>query len=289
MVKTFLRVVCFLHMVYSINVFSASIHHDTPVYVKNNKLVIDNNEIKNVVVDLNGVMFESNKFKAMKKLGIASILRYVFSNGLPNTDYLFHLLQKIPAKNKGQQIFHQGALLPPILVDWQLGLSSSDDLLKKIHPLIDAQDLTAIQKKIFHRLISFMLTPKDLIESFDPIFRGHRLIKSLRLYQRHLRIFALSNWDKESFPLLVDSFPDFFNLLDGHVVSGNVGKVKPGSEIFQHLMSDFNLDPKETLFIDDEPENLLMARSLGFQTLEISDLADLIEQLKQHDLWLECL
>ena len=54
-------------------------------------------------------------------------------------------------------------------------------------------------------------------------------------------------------------------------------------------MMHYEIKPEETLFIDDEHENILTARSLKFQTLEIEQLPDLISQLQRHGRWLECL
>lgn len=41
---------------------------------------------------------------------------------------------------------------------------------------------------------------------------------------------------------------------------------KPNRDIFEHVLSDSNLKPEETLFIDDSPQHLKTAQSLGLQT-----------------------
>jgi FMN phosphatase YigB (HAD superfamily) len=45
-----------------------------------------------------------------------------------------------------------------------------------------------------------------------------------------------------------------------------VGKRKPDAEIFEQVLIENNLDPAETLFIDDSPQHLETAQKLGMQT-----------------------
>ncbi|MFD2145728.1 HAD family hydrolase [Mucilaginibacter antarcticus] len=45
-----------------------------------------------------------------------------------------------------------------------------------------------------------------------------------------------------------------------------MGKRKPDAEIFEQVLTENNLDPAETLFIDDSPQHLATAKKLGLQT-----------------------
>ena len=45
-----------------------------------------------------------------------------------------------------------------------------------------------------------------------------------------------------------------------------VGKRKPDAEIFEQVLIENNLNPAETLFIDDSPQHLETAQKLGMQT-----------------------
>ena len=44
------------------------------------------------------------------------------------------------------------------------------------------------------------------------------------------------------------------------------GKRKPEPEIFEQVLNENDLDPAETLFIDDSPQHLAAAQKLGIQT-----------------------
>jgi HAD superfamily hydrolase (TIGR01509 family) len=62
------------------------------------------------------------------------------------------------------------------------------------------------------------------------------------------------------------------------VVSGDVGVRKPERPIFDHLIHRMAVDPRETVFVDDQPNNLDAAAALGFRTILFSpgghDLTD---------------
>ncbi|QKJ28828.1 HAD family phosphatase [Mucilaginibacter mali] len=45
-----------------------------------------------------------------------------------------------------------------------------------------------------------------------------------------------------------------------------VGKRKPNADFFQQILDENNLDPAETLFIDDSPQHLEGAKKLGIHT-----------------------
>jgi putative hydrolase of the HAD superfamily len=45
-----------------------------------------------------------------------------------------------------------------------------------------------------------------------------------------------------------------------------IGRRKPDRDIFEYVIDDSNLNPAETLFIDDSPQHLKTAQEMGFQT-----------------------
>ena len=51
--------------------------------------------------------------------------------------------------------------------------------------------------------------------------------------------------------------------LDGEVISCEELTVKPEPRIYELLLERYALDPSESLFIDDRPENIAAAREKG--------------------------
>ena len=79
----------------------------------------------------------------------------------------------------------------------------------------------------------------------------------------HHRVFALTNWSGETFPIAKELFP-FFNEFEGVVVSGEEGLIKPDPKIYKLLLEKFDLIPEQSVFIDDRLENVEAARALNF-------------------------
>lgn len=53
------------------------------------------------------------------------------------------------------------------------------------------------------------------------------------------------------------------SLVDKCIFSSTCGMVKPNPNIFKHLCSECELLPSQTVFVDDRPENVEGARSIG--------------------------
>ena len=74
--------------------------------------------------------------------------------------------------------------------------------------------------------------------------------------------YALTNWSAETFPPQRQRF-EFLSWFDGIVVSGDEGVIKPDPRIFRILLERYRIDPREAVFIDDNPANAEAAASLG--------------------------
>ena len=82
---------------------------------------------------------------------------------------------------------------------------------------------------------------------------------------RQQRLFALTNWSAETFPLALKRF-DFLHWFEGIVVSGEVKMRKPFPEIYQLLLNRYSIDPGKALFIDDNLKNVETPRLLAVST-----------------------
>lgn len=101
-----------------------------------------------------------------------------------------------------------------------------------------------------------------------------------RLKQAGYRLYGLSNWSAETFPLMRDKF-DFFNLLDDIVISGEVGMIKPEPEIFEHMLERIGKPANACLFIDDAQANVEQAQRLGIVSIQFHSPEQLETELHQ--------
>lgn len=80
------------------------------------------------------------------------------------------------------------------------------------------------------------------------------------------KMLALTNWSHETFPLVVDDY-DFFKKFEGIVVSGVEKRIKPDPAFYQIMIDRYRIDPKTSLFIDDNADNIEAGKNLGFQVI----------------------
>lgn len=104
--------------------------------------------------------------------------------------------------------------------------------------------------------------------SLTPIEETFELIRQLSNTSN--RLFVLSNMHRASIAHLERQY-DIWPLFDGVVVSCRIQMVKPEREIFEHLLDLYQLEPSETVFIDDLQENLESAASMGIHTIRFVD------------------
>ena len=106
-------------------------------------------------------------------------------------------------------------------------------------------------------------------------------IELIRELGEKYRLFVLSNTNQ----IHVDSFEssmqvhngvaDFKGLFEKVYYSHQTGYRKPQAEIYQMVLNENELNPGETLFIDDHPDNISSAAQLGIQAVQMEKNGDL--------------
>ncbi|AZA76124.1 HAD family phosphatase [Chryseobacterium sp. G0186] len=100
-----------------------------------------------------------------------------------------------------------------------------------------------------------------------------------RLKNTDYHLFGLTNWSAETFPYALENY-DFFQIFEGKiVVSGTEKLIKPDPKIWHVLLERYNIQAGESVFIDDNPRNIEMAQSLGFETIHVTPETNLEQEL----------
>lgn len=100
-----------------------------------------------------------------------------------------------------------------------------------------------------------------------------------RLKEAGYGVYGLTNWSSETFPLVKDKYP-IFGLLDGMVVSGEEHLLKPDEAIYKCLLERYDLQAEESLFIDDNADNVVGARNVGMKAIQFTSAEELERELK---------
>lgn len=108
------------------------------------------------------------------------------------------------------------------------------------------------------------------------------LIKKLK--DNNYKIYLLSNINPYTHDVVKTS--GLFDLVDGYVLSYLEHKIKPYDSIYKTLLSRYNLNPNESLFVDDKEENVKTANKLGIQGKNVKpdNYDSIIEMLREYNI-----
>jgi epoxide hydrolase-like predicted phosphatase len=122
------------------------------------------------------------------------------------------------------------------------------------------------------------LTPEQLTQLQHDFFSGDQLDETLIAYIRQLRqaghtVALLSN----DSPALMEKLQTFniVDLFDPLIISANIGVMKPAPESYQKVLDYLRCHPQDTIFIDDNADNIIGAKALGIHTVHYTPGLDL--------------
>ena len=163
-----------------------------------------------------------------------------------------------PAKSSEhfKQFFSYVSLtpMPQFWTDYDLGVSSFDDV---------AADLAAYRNVEVEYAASMI---REAISRQETIAPTGALIADLKA--AGYKLYVLSNMSRKFIDFLRQQ--PVYRHFDGEVISCEEGVAKPQPEIYELLLQRFDLNPAETLFIDDRKENVEAAAAKGIRTVHFN-------------------
>jgi len=79
------------------------------------------------------------------------------------------------------------------------------------------------------------------------------------------QLILFSNISAIHWPWISHTYPNF-SQFHGAVLSFEIGYLKPQSEMYQHAIKKYKLDPTSTIYIDDMPQNIATGKQFGFNS-----------------------
>ena len=120
----------------------------------------------------------------------------------------------------------------------------------------------------------FEETPKAIL----PIQETMNVI--MELSEKGYSLYVLSNLHKHTFEYLSVTY-DIWRHFSGIVISSHIKSIKPEPEIFKYLIDTYNLEPKNTVFLDDMKCNIEAAKKFGFNTIHVKNASQSKKELYQ--------
>lgn len=99
------------------------------------------------------------------------------------------------------------------------------------------------------------------------------LLKSLSTNSNY-RVLALTNWSGETWPKAIAKFP-WLQWFEGILVSGDEGMRKPFPEIYELMLSRYEIDREKAVFIDDSLANIDGCEAVGIKGIHFKGAAQL--------------
>ena len=157
--------------------------------------------------------------------------------------------------------------MPQFWTDYDMGVLSFDQV---------AEELAAyrgVEPEFARKMITIAIGKQETIRPTE------KLIDELKA--AGYKLYVLSNMSREFIDFLRKQ--KVYKNFDGDVVSCEVGIVKPMPEIYDLLLERFDLDPAETIFIDDRKENVDAAAAKGIATFHFdrNDYEGSCERLRE--------
>ena len=176
-----------------------------------------------------------------------------------------------PAKSTAEfkQFFSYVSLtpMPQFWTDYDMGVLSFDQVAKELAAY------RGVEPEFAREMITIAIGKQETIRPTE------KLIDELKA--AGYKLYVLSNMSREFIDFLRKQ--KVYENFDGDVVSCEVGIVKPMLEIYDLLLERFDLDPSETIFIDDRKENVDAAAAKGIATFHFdrNDYEGSCERLRE--------
>ena len=183
--------------------------------------------IKNLVFDLGNVLIEWNSEK---------ILTYFE-----------------PEKER-QQVLRQVIFESGVWHQTDRGERSLKEACEEVLAQLDVSYHSAVKNILYHW--------------YEVVHVYSGLQERIRLWSdQGYRIYILSTTCEIFYHIEKAGLLPIYPLLPGYILSSEVGVVKPEAEIYHKLLKKYNLNPVESVFIDDIQANLDTAAELGFEAI----------------------
>lgn len=117
--------------------------------------------------------------------------------------------------------------------------------------------------------INLFLSDLDSIFADEKIFNSYCFLDTINLLKKfkskNIPLICLSNTEPFVYPYLKKFIIDPY--FDNSILSWQVGVRKPDPQIYQKIFEFIEAKPDEIIFVDDKPENVISAKSLGINAL----------------------
>jgi FMN phosphatase YigB (HAD superfamily) len=244
-------------------------------------------EQKNIIVDLNGVIFKDDPASIVSKIGIARVTNYTVTHWRNPVDLCMSILEKMGKDSQHIstiKLLVKEKQMPLCIVQWQQGFCSHGMVKEKIAAYINQLDAEKFfasteEKELATLMLDIVFDPQELPNISKPVEPVVSLLSALK--NQGCKIYVLANATDEAITILKKNYPSIFALFDGIMYSSKAQAVKSEEKIFTLMLETFHLKPADCVIIDTDKDSIALAKKLGIKGFVFTSAKAAKQQLKE--------
>lgn len=199
--------------------------------------------MKNVIFDFIGIIADVNYVKLALDLPITQKV---------SAFRIFLSMKKNPALKSAFNCYQKG-----LIDSYQLYMEA-----KKVCP-----NSAYVVPELLKRLPNYIKVNENVISM------------ATKLRKNGIRTFIMSNAIPETEAVMKKY--DLSSAFEQVFLSNQLGMKKPEEEMFAHALENYNLNPEETVLIDDTKKNLISAQRVGIRPICCKNTAQVCDTIKK--------
>jgi HAD superfamily hydrolase (TIGR01549 family) len=157
----------------------------------------------------------------------------------------------------------------------------SDDMNRYMEGKLSSTEFYQKVRRRFKMRIDY----DEFYRIWNSMFLGYPemedIIKTLKEKYPEVKLVLISNTNEAHYDFIKDQY-DILKLLDGHVVSHELGVQKPDPKIFSEAMKLAGSIPRNTFYTDDREDLISAARIMGIKAFQFTGHEGFKSQLAKY-------
>ncbi len=184
------------------------------------------------------------------------------------TFHAFSLLSRLPVDEIKRR--YQSASL---FVDFEKGLIGNFTFLQQLRRLLEAESTVSDQQLIDAWNTLLLPIPPERVDKIKALASNYRLFLLSNTNPIHIK-------DVNRILFECTGVPALEHLFETTWYSYDIGLIKPSTDIYKTVLQIKELKANETVFLDDNADNIAGALSVGIDALHVTESHSLLELLK---------
>lgn len=186
---------------------------------------------------------------------------------------LYQTMWQVPFK------FRNTTTHSPLMCYW-LSTPGSSNQVKEATLNFITHNFWLLKKVRLTQAAEYAFTPEKTALVLKPNTPVVSLMRTCK--EKGYTMVLCSNWNKESFQSIAQRHATTFSLFDHSYISGFSDCMTADKKFFERIARDLQVDPHQCILIDQQPDSLKAARSVGMKAIAFTTSDALSTSLKKY-------